>query len=179
LDTNRIAVEEFKNQNALRLSDDLILDSAKAYFSIPGRYITAVDYHPYFDSIKFSYYCGLLIPGAWVTFMVSVRDKVSNISSSVQLQYIIYSMVKMEKYASSPLILEWKRLRELNYKSGTIYFSGTKFINVVIFRIDNKNINELKKQFDRCALGSTITFENVTYYDEDDKIVLLDQVFKL
>ena len=54
LDTNRISVEEFKLQQGLSLPDNLILDSAVAYFSIPGQNsIFSVDYFPSFDSLKF------------------------------------------------------------------------------------------------------------------------------
>lgn len=33
---------------------------------------------------------------------------------------------------------EWKNLGERNYLSGTIYFSGTYFPNVIAFRYENK-----------------------------------------
>lgn len=73
MDTNRISVEEFINQKQLKLPAGLSIDSALVYFSVPGQAsISAVDYLPKFDSVKFHKYSSILIPGASVIFKVFI-----------------------------------------------------------------------------------------------------------
>ena len=172
LDTNRIFVEDFKNQKQLKSPDGIFIDSAFAYFSIPGHNaISVVEYLPKFDSVKFHKYSDILVPGATVIFKVFITDK-NHKSSPVQLSYMFYSMTKGNiNFPSSPQYLEWKKLRNLNYLSGTIYFSGTYFPNVIVFSIQQGKNEELKKLFDRCAIGTVITFDNTSY--KDDKGILV------
>ncbi len=172
LDTNRISVEEFKNQQQLKSPDGIFIDSALAYFSIPGQNaIAVVEYLPKFDSVKFRKYSDILVPGATVIFKVFVAEK-NHKSIPVQLSYVFYSMTKGNiNLPSSPQYLEWKKLRDLNYLSGTIYFSGNYFPNVIAFNIKQGKTDELKKLFDRCAIGSVITFDNTSY--KDDKGILV------
>lgn len=54
-------------------------------------------------------------------------------------------------------------LRKLDYYSGTIYFAGTYYENVATLRLNEKNDSLFNKYFDRCAPGSKISFENVTW----------------
>ena len=175
LDTNRISrisVEEFNNQKQLKAPDGIFIDSAFAYFSIPGQTVIAlVEYLPKFDSIRFHKYSDMLVPGATVIFSVFIKDK-SHKSDSVQLNYMFYSMTKGNiNFPTSPQYLEWKKLTDLNYLSGTIYFSGTYFPNVISFKIRKSKKNELKELFGRCAIGTVITFDNVSY--KDDKGILV------
>ncbi|RYD75931.1 MAG: hypothetical protein EOP53_15645 [Sphingobacteriales bacterium] len=172
LDTNRISVEEFKNQKQLKSPDGISMDSAVAYFSIPGQTtIALVQYLPKFDSFRFRKYSDMLVPGATVIFSVFIKDK-KHKSDSVQLNYMFYSMAKGNiNFPSSPQYLEWKKLTELNYVSGRIYFSGTYFPNVISFSIKQGKTEELKKLFDRCAIGTVITFDNTSF--KDDKGILV------
>ncbi|MBP8115083.1 MAG: hypothetical protein KAY50_06990 [Chitinophagaceae bacterium] len=178
LDTNRISVEEFKNQKQLKSPDGMSIDSAVVYFSIPGQTaIALVQYLPKFDSFRFRKYSDKLVPGATVIFSVFIKDK-NHKSVSVQLNYLFYSMTKGNiNFPSSPQYLEWKKLTDLNYVSGTIYFSGTYFPNVISFRIQQDKKDELKNLFGRCAIGTVITFDNVSYKDEKGILVTRNDSF--
>ena len=178
LDTNRISVEEFKSQKQLKYQDGISIDSAVAYFSIPGQTaISLVEYLPKFDSVKFRKYSDILVSGATVIFKVFITDK-DHKSYPVQLSYMFYSMTKGNiNFPSSPQYLEWKKLRDLNYLSGTIYFSGTYFPNVIAFNIQQGKTEELKKLFDRCAIGTVITFDNTSYKDDKSNLVTRNDSF--
>jgi hypothetical protein len=181
LGTMAVSVEEFKKQHTLKIPGNLILDSAIVYFSIPGKKnIISLNYYPHFDPVNFTKLCDLLVPGAWVTFNIFFRDRVIQKPGSVSLGYAFYGMTKRDRVVpSSPSVTEWKRLRELAYSSGTIYFSGTCFDNVIAFRVEAGNLSKLKELFDRCAPGSKITFENVVYTDEKQVISRLSKTFEL
>ena len=181
LDTNRISrisVEEFNNQKQLKAPDGIFIDSAFAYFSIPGQTaIALVEYLPKFDSIRFHKYSDLLVPGATVIFSVFIKDK-NHKSDSVQLSYMFYSMTKGNiKFPSSPQYLESKKITDLHYVSGTIYFSGTYFPNVISYRIQQGKSDGLKKLFERCAIGTVVTFDNVSYKDEKGILVTRNDSF--
>lgn len=119
------------------------------------------------------------MPGATAIFKLIVKDKEGQRLNPVQLSYIFYSMKKGAAFEDSPIFLEWKRLRNLEYTGGTIYFSGTSFSNVVAFTPNNKNSDNLKKYFDRCTIGSVITFENTAYKDDNGSVSRLNETFKL
>lgn len=179
LDTNRISrisVEEFNNQKQLKAPDGIFIDSAFAYFSIPGQTVIAVvEYLPKFDSIRFHKYSDMLVPGATVIFSVFIKDK-NHKSDTVQLNYMFYSM-KGKSISSSTQNLEWKKITDVNYLSGTIYFSGTYFPNVISLRIQQDKKDELKELFGRCAIGTVITFDNVSYKDENGILVTRSDSF--
>jgi hypothetical protein len=179
LDTNRISrisVEEFNNQKQLKAPDGIFIDSAFAYFSIPGQTaIALVEYLPKFDSIRFHKYSDMLVPGATVIFSVFIKDK-HHKSDTVQLNYMFYSM-KGKSISSSPQNLEWKKITDVNYLSGTIYFSGTYFPNVISYRIQQGKTDELKKLFGRCAIGTVVTFDNVSFKDEKGVLVTRNDSF--
>ena len=176
LDTNKISVEEFINQKQLKSPYGLSIDSAVAYFSIPGQTaIAMVEYLPKFDGFRFRKYSDMLVPGATVIFSVFIKDK-NHKSDTVQLNYMFYSM-KGKSISSSPQNLEWKKITDVNYLSGTIYFSGTYFPNVISFRIQQGKKDELKKLFGRCAIGTVITFDNVSYKDENGILVTRNDSF--
>ena len=89
-------------------------------------------------------------------------------------------MTKTETLSSqSASTIEFKRLSILNYRTGTIYFSGTNFLNVIIINISKTNSKDLKSIFMRCAPGSVVTFENVTYQDKDNSLITLNKTLKL
>ena len=179
LDTNRISVEEFRNQKHLNSSEGLLIDSAFVYFSIPGQNkIAMVEYLPKFDSVKFQKYSNLLVPGATAIFKIFVTGK-NYKSLLVQLSFMFYSMTKKNiTFASSPQYLEWKKLKYLDYVSGTVYFSGTYFPNVIAFRIQQGKLEELKKLFDRCAIETVITFDNVSYRDNKGILITRNDSFR-
>jgi hypothetical protein len=61
----------------------------------------------------------------------------------------------------SKAVQEVRKLLALDFVSGTIYFSGTNFINVI--SATPKGINSLKSYYDRCGPGSIITLDNCIY----------------
>jgi hypothetical protein len=61
-------------------------------------------------------------------------------------------------------------LVKLNFYSGTIYFAGTYFENVATLRLNPKSDSAFHNHFARCAPGSKLSFDNVTWKDEDGHI---------
>lgn len=177
LDTISISVERFMQQKQLKIPDGLFIDSAFVYFSIPNQTaIVVVKYFPNYDSINFKKYSAILIPGSTVNFEVFIKDE-NHKSFAVQLSYLFNSMADRNIISSSPKYLEWVKLREFNYITGTIYFSGNYFRNVVAFRIQKDKSEELKKLFDRCAIGTVITFENTSYRNDQGILVTRNDSF--
>jgi hypothetical protein len=81
------------------------------------------------------------------------------------------------KYESN-IIKELKKLINLNFISGTVYFSGTYFPNVLITY--PKGIESLNTYFKRCAPGTIVVFENCIYKNEDGSVSKpLSKSFKL
>ncbi len=176
-----ISVEEFKGQHKLKIPDNFILDSATLFFSIPGQqYIKQLNYYPNYDSINFSSICNLLVAGSWVSFRIMLTEKFQKKQSIVDLGYIFYGINKIKKQqATSASDIEFKRLSGLNYISGTIYFSGTYFPNVITFRVNDSDLSKLRELFYRCAPGSKITFEDVLYKDKIKGISKLNETFEM
>jgi hypothetical protein len=61
-------------------------------------------------------------------------------------------------------------LRKLNFYSGTIYFAGSYYENVTMLKLNSKSDSTFNKYFDRCAPGSKLAFENVTWKDKNGVI---------
>ncbi len=181
LDTTVVSVEEFNNQKELIIEKGFKIDTATAYFSGANfPLIRLVRIYPNFDSLTFSKFRDSIVPGSVVSFDV-ISSKIStNKHFRTTLSFVFYSLKKIDNYFSeSSTRTEWKRLRELKYIKGTIYFSGSFFPNVVTISINSENLPQLKKQFDRCGPGSSITFENVYYHTDENKIDKLNMTFKM
>ena len=173
LDTDRVSLTSFKLQKELVIHNGFKLDSALIYFQIPGESgILVVNYKPILDTVKFNMCINLLKPSSFVSFEnITLSDSSNNkFSPHNRIHYIITpDTVYIHKDSES--FIEIKRLQKLNYVSGTIYFSGTYFPNVQVFKIDNNNLSSLNKAFDRCAIDTKINFENVYYKDNTNRLV--------
>src|SRR5204863_8953486 len=97
----------------------------------------------------------------------------------VALSFNFYSMAKGNFAHSSASNNELERLINLDFRSGTIYFSGANFSNVISFFINPENLPDAKKYFDRCGPGSIITFDNVTFKDEQNSIKKINTTLRL
>ena len=173
LDTDRVSLTSFKQQNELVIHNGFKLDTALIYFQIPGESgILVVDYKPILDTIKFNKCIDLLKPGSYVSFKnIIISDSLNNkFTPHNRIHYIIIPDT-VYPHKDSESFIEIKRLQKLNYVRGTIYFSGTYFPNVQVFKIDNNNLSSLNKAFDRCAIDTKINFENVYYKDDNNKVV--------
>ncbi|CAN5661256.1 hypothetical protein BH11BAC3_BH11BAC3_20650 [soil metagenome] len=179
LDTSVISVEEFMAQKELIVNEQFMLDSVKIIFGGANFYtVKHVDFYPRFDSLNFSNYKKLIRPGSWVTFMTNLKEKNTGLSKEVNLNFVFYSMTRKEFSPPSEKHLEWKMLRNLNYVSGTIYFSGENYNNVVVFNIKGSSISNIKSAFDRCVTGTKITFEKVVFINAKNQTETLNTTFE-
>ena len=173
LNTERVSLASFKRQKELAINNGFKLDSAIIYFQIPGEQgILVVNYKPILDTAKFNKCINLLTPGSYVSFENIILSDSSNFKYQPHNRvYYIITPDTILPHKDSESFIEILRFQKLNYTSGTIYFSGTYFSNVLVYRIDNKKSTSLIKAFESCAIGTKITFENIYYKDEKDKIV--------
>jgi hypothetical protein len=131
-----------------------------------------VEYKPILDTVKFRKCINLLKPGSFISFEnIIISDSSNNKFTPHNLIHYVITPDKVYPHKDSESFIEIKRLQKLNYVSGTIYFSGTYFPNVQVFKIGNDNLRSLNKAFDRCAIDTKINFENVYYKDDNNKMV--------
>ncbi|MBX2887795.1 MAG: hypothetical protein KF829_04010 [Ferruginibacter sp.] len=173
LDTDRVSLTSFKLQKELVIHNGFKLDTALMCFQIPGESgIFVVDYKPILDTIKFNKCIDLLKPGSYVSFEnIIISDSSNNkFTPHNRIHYLITPDI-VNTHKNSESFIEIKRLQNLNYVSGTIYFSGTYFPNVQVCRVYKNKSSFLTNAFERCAIGTKITLENVYYLDDDKKLV--------
>jgi len=173
LNTERVSLTSFKLQKELVIYNGFKLDTALIYFQIPGESgILVVNYKPILDTVKFNKCINLLKPGSFVSFEnIIISDSSNNKFTPHNRIHYIITPDTVYSHKDSESFIEIKRLQKLKYVSGTIYFSGTYFPNVQVFKIDNYNLSSLSMTFDRCAIDTKINFENVYYKDDNNKIV--------
>jgi hypothetical protein len=173
LDTNRVSLTSFKLQNDLVVHNGFKLDSANVYFQIPGESgVFVVNYKPILDTAKFNKCIDLLKPGSYVSFEnIVISDSSNNKFTPHNLVHYLITPDNINSHKDSESFKELKRLQNLSYVSGTIYFSGTYFTNVLVCRVYKNKSSFLNNAFDRCAIGTKVTLENVYYLDNDSKVV--------
>lgn len=173
LDTDRVSLASFKQQQYLVFHNGFKLDSAIVYFQIPGESgVFVVNYKPILDTIKFNRCIDLLKPGSYVSFEnIIISDSLSNKFTPHNRVHYLITPDSLNPYKDSESFKEVKRLQNLKYVSGTIYFSGTYFTNVLVCRLSKNKSSFLTNSFDRCATGTIITLENVYYLDDENKVV--------
>lgn len=180
LDSSRVSVEEFNMQRDLRVSDGYRIDSAVIYFSGANFFnVQVVNFIPNFDSVKFVACKKLLAPGSAAVFDVLIKKKPTNAPFKVALPFVFYSITKEKSALPNASNEEFKRLLKLDFRSGTVYFSGSNFSNVVSVFIRPESVSEAKKYFERCGPGSIITFDNVTIKDERNNLSKINMTLKL
>lgn len=179
LDTNRVSVEEFNDQTGLTITKGYKIDSAMAYFSGANfSDVHVVNLYPHYDSLLFFRYKKSVMPGSVVSFDVSSSLPPADTHFKTCLNYFFYGLKKVDTFYNDPKLAEFKRLLDLKYIKGIIYFSGEFFPNVVSFYVNPGNLSELKKYFERAGRGTTITFENVYYLKDDKTIDTINRTFK-
>ncbi len=63
----------------------------------------------------------------------------------------------------------FNQLESLEFVSGTVYFSGKGFPNVISSSLTKTSGMALSSLFDKCTIGSVITFEKCKVKDDDGK----------
>jgi hypothetical protein len=92
LKSQRISVSEFTEQKEIVISNKYSIDTATAYFFIPGNQaVLLVPMYPSFDSVKFKNAEKLLYPGASITFKVISHKKENNNQCETTCGYLIKS----------------------------------------------------------------------------------------
>ena len=108
------------------------------------------------------------IAGSSVSFdNIKLIDKKNAELSIEGKTYVFYSSSSgnNSSIVRSAAYKEFIELSKLNFISGTVYFSGENFANVVIVYINSTT--SLKNLMDRCGPGSIIAFENCIYKNAD------------
>jgi hypothetical protein len=160
----KISISQLLAQKEIKLTKGFKLITGQLYFSGNGfpnvLTISVLGIPDKVDSLLKS--CK---PGSQIVF-----DNFKVADSSGREFYIagkVYTVLTDEEASTleSHSFAELVRLINLNFVSGSVYFSGTYFPNVV--RISGSEINTAKKYlFARSAPGSTISFENCIYKNE-------------
>jgi hypothetical protein len=99
--------------------------------------------------------------GAIVSF--DYLKSINEVGKTKTISKIPYNFNKSNDSAryESKAVKEVKKLMALDFVSGTIYFSGENFVNVILTK--PKGVNSLKTYYDRCGPGSIITLDNCVY----------------
>ncbi len=84
-------------------------------------------------------------------------------SSKIEVSYLDSLKLLKDTVPCSQIM----RLGKLNYQSGTVYFAGTYFSNVAVVNLKQNSDSAFYKCFQRCAQGSKIAFEGVTWKDKN------------
>jgi len=167
-----IGISDLKSQKQITISAGFSFKNAVVYFA--GNGFPVIYYHTLskpslkeLDSLIAK--CQL---GATITFdNVKVADKNGKEYAIQGSSYKVSTDEEAIKALDNTLT-EFRRLINLDFVSGTIYFSGT-FINVQ--RAFGKDINTLKYTYSQmCYPGSIITFENCVYKNEKGMLVSLE-----
>lgn len=165
---NRLQIDSFKAQKELRLTNGLNLHYVTIFFSganfqntmaatLAGNSLSLIK--NMIDRCK---------PGTIVSFeriialnskgdTVPVKEKIITFYSGTANSDTLNKISENHSF--------FKSIISHQFISGTIYFSGTQFPNVII--ISKKDFPSLQNHFGRCAAGSIITFENCIYKNPD------------
>jgi hypothetical protein len=170
LDTDSVTVKEFRAQKELKVYNKMHLDSATAYFHIPGKKMITVKYRPETNSVKFKECLSLLVPGSKIGFDNIILSD-SNNNKFQPHNLVNYYIVPEDHISHNPSksVTEINRLRKLAYTSGKIYFKIPQQRPEVISFDSSKSISA-RNLFNRCTPESVIVFENVYYKDDKDRI---------
>lgn len=87
---------------------------------------------------------------------------------SIGNEISFFNLLKCKSFQKDSLSIQMAELLYYSVKtflSGTIYFSGENFPNVIV--ATKKDFPSLQNYFGRCAPGSIITFENCIYKNPD------------
>jgi hypothetical protein len=165
---HQLPVDSFKAQKELRLDKGLRVKSYTAYFSganfqnvivasVAGESLTIL-----------SKYTDRLMAGSVVSFdNIRAISKTGEEIAVTGKSFILYAgnMVADSVAVFRNANKELAELMEKNFISGTVYFSGNGFPNVLVVR--RNEFLTLKNIFSRCVPGSIVSFENCIFKNAD------------
>lgn len=94
---------------------------------------------------------------------ISQNKSLNNESSKIEVSYLDSLKLLKDTVPCSQINI----LGKLSYQSGTVYFSGDYFPTVAIVNLKINTDSAFHKNFQRCAPGSKIAFESVTWKDNN------------
>lgn len=174
----KIGVSQLMAQRTIKITNGFKLISGQLYFSgsaFPNVVIISI---PGFDVQRDSLFKSCK-PGTQINFdNIKVADSTGKEYYISDETFTIITDNDASELAANS-ITELRRLINLNFVRGAIYFSGTYFSSVA--GIYGSEINKAKYNLSaRCASGSIISFENCVYKNENDVLVRLpDRLIKL
>lgn len=118
--------------------------------------------------MKYSTY--LLFSLALAASLVS-QDSFSQTSDSIHVNSLLFARQFKTDTVSAKYTKELiEKFKTINVLSGTVRFSGTGFPDVASVPFRKGASNSMGSFFDRCRLGSRITFENCLLIKKDGTI---------
>ncbi len=162
IDGTRTNIDSFKLQKEIRVTKGYKFKSASVYFL--GANFQNVK-SAFLDTSSLNGLDALIkkcVAGSVVTFdSVKVIDKKGIEISIAGKSYVFYSGEYNISIALSEANKEIFELIGKDFISGTIYFSGGNFPNVITILC--KDMETKKSLFARCGPGSVISFDNCVY----------------
>lgn len=167
----RLPVDSFKVQKELRIGNGLRVKSYTAYFSGANFQNVIVASVAGESLTLLSKQADRLIAGSVVSF-----DNIRAISETGEefavagKSFVLYTgnLVVDSAAVSSEANRELAELMKKNFISGTIYFSGNGFPNVLV--VQRHEFSTLEKIFGRCVPGSIVSFENCICKNADGSL---------
>ncbi|MEI9956817.1 MAG: hypothetical protein WDM90_11060 [Ferruginibacter sp.] len=164
--STRVNIDSFKLNLDIKATDGYKFKNATVYFSGANfqNVVTATIYGSSLSAV--SNLVNKCTAGSSITFDdVKLMDNKNKDIRVDGKSYLFYSGEFVASKEAVKLNVELFDLMKKDFISGTIYFSGENFPNVVTVNI--KNNLSAKTYFNRCTPGSKIAFENCVYKNAD------------
>ena len=160
----RVNIDSFKLQKEIRVANGFKFKSASVYFSGANFQNVNVAFLDTIDLFLLDTLIARCIPGSVVTFdnvkLINKKDEEITIAGKA---YLFYGGVYVKNDSRNNIeILE---LSKKSFISGTVYFSGANFPNVLT--VYGGEYDLLKNLIGRCGPGSIISFENCIFKNAD------------
>ncbi|MGC4103362.1 hypothetical protein [Ferruginibacter sp.] len=170
---NKIGLSSLKNAKKVVISNDLAFKSAQVYFSGTGFKSVWTQTLTQSSLKELDSLIALCQPGSQIIFdNIYITAKNGKAYGIEGKSYTVITDEELKKIQDNSLA-EFRRLINLDFVRGTIYFSGANFSTIQ--QVFGKDMNtEKHKVSERCAPGSVITFDNCVYKNEKGILTVLE-----
>ncbi len=163
-----VNIDSFKLQKEIRVTKGFKFKSASVYFSGANFQNVNVAFLDTSGLFRLDTLIARCMPGSSVTFdNVKLINKKAEEIKIVGKAYLFYGggYVNIDSSRYSGNIIEILELSKKSFISGTVYFSGANFPNVLTVYTGEYDL--LKRLLLRCSPGSILSFENCIFKNTD------------